>query len=78
MSSGNGVKSTGASRSRSDSRIAVGCGNTTFEDGKPVPFDSEPESAYRVCMQKTCTQLYQAKLWKCPALAYFNATRSKV
>jgi hypothetical protein len=24
-----------------------------FENGKPVPFRSEPAAAYRVCMQKT-------------------------
>jgi organic radical activating enzyme len=48
------------------------------EDGKPVPFDSEPESAYRICMQKNCTQLYQAKLWKCPALAYHAQLEAKL
>ncbi|GAA5509147.1 radical SAM protein [Novipirellula caenicola] len=41
------------------------------EDGKPMPFDSKPETAYRICMQKTCTQLFRERLWKCPALAYF-------
>ncbi|WP_442511658.1 radical SAM protein [Novipirellula sp. SH528] len=40
------------------------------EDGKPMPFNSKPESAYRICMQKTCTQLFRESLWKCPALAY--------
>ncbi|MFN3189139.1 MAG: radical SAM protein [Aureliella sp.] len=48
------------------------------EDGKPVPFQSEPESAYRICMQKTCTQLYQSKLWKCPAVAYFSQLEAKL
>ena len=42
-----------------------------IEDGKPMPFNSKPESAYRICMQKTCTQLFRKKLWKCPALAYW-------
>jgi hypothetical protein len=41
-------------------------------DGKPMPFSSDPEVAYRVCMQKTCTQLYRGRLWKCPAIAYFH------
>ncbi len=40
------------------------------EDGKPMPFDSKPDESYRVCMQKTCTQLFRNCLWKCPALAY--------
>ncbi|WP_436717381.1 radical SAM protein [Roseiconus lacunae] len=48
------------------------------KDGKPVPFDSKPEKAYRVCMQKTCTQLYQAKLWKCPALAHYAQLEAKL
>ena len=40
------------------------------EAGKPMPFDSKPSAAYRICMQKTCTQLFRNCLWKCPALAY--------
>jgi len=34
--------------------------------------------AYGVCMQKTCTQLYQSRLWKCPALAYFAMMERKL
>ncbi len=41
-----------------------------IEDSKPMPFNSKPEAAYRICIQKTCTQLFRQKLWKCPALAY--------
>lgn len=41
-------------------------------DGKPMPFTSDPEAAYRVCMQRSCPQLYQHRLWKCPAVAYFS------
>ena len=41
-------------------------------DGRPMPFESDPEAAYRVCTQKSCTQLYRGCLWKCPALAYFR------
>ena len=48
------------------------------ENGKPVPMDSEPAAAYGVCMQKTCTQLYQSRLWKCPALAYFAMMERKL
>lgn len=40
-------------------------------DGKPMPFESDPEAAYGVCMQRSCPQLYQRRLWKCPAVAYF-------
>ncbi len=37
------------------------------------------ESAdYRVCLQKTCTQLHRGMLWKCPALAYFAQLESKL
>ncbi|MEL6898209.1 MAG: radical SAM protein [Planctomycetota bacterium] len=48
------------------------------EDGKPIPFDSKPDAAYRVCMQKTCTQLIGGCLAKCPALAYFNLLEAKL
>jgi hypothetical protein len=27
-------------------------------DGKPMPFNSKPDAAYRVCMQRTCTHPY--------------------
>lgn len=47
-------------------------------DGKPMPFDSKPNAAFKVCMQKTCTQLYRGLLWKCPALAYFAKLESKL
>ena len=47
-------------------------------DGKPMPFDSKPNAAYRVCLQKTCTQLRLGMLWKCPALAYFAQLESKL
>lgn len=40
-------------------------------DGEPTPFNSEPDSTYRVCMQRTCTQLVNGCLAKCPALAYW-------
>ncbi|RCS49480.1 radical SAM protein [Bremerella cremea] len=40
-------------------------------NGKPMPFDSKPNDAFKVCMQKSCMQLYQQRLWKCPALAYW-------
>ena len=76
---GNGEKSIPVFRSRSASRIAVGCGNTTSKTVSRFPFDSKTEiAAYRVCMQKTCTQLYRSMLWKCPALAYFNQVEAKM
>jgi len=43
-----------------------------IENGKPMPFDSNPAAAFRICMQKTCTQLFKHRLWKCPALAYWS------
>jgi hypothetical protein len=46
-------------------------------DGKPMPFYSEPDAAYRVCMQRTCTQLFQSRLFKCPALAYWSQLETK-
>ncbi|MCA9194687.1 MAG: radical SAM protein [Planctomycetales bacterium] len=39
-------------------------------DGKPMPFCSDPKAAWKICLQRTCTQLNQSCLWKCPALAY--------
>jgi hypothetical protein len=48
-------------------------------DGKPMPFDSQPAAAFKVCMQKTCTQLGESGfLFKCPALAYFAKLESKL
>lgn len=47
-------------------------------DGKPVPFSSDPDVAYRVCLQKTCTQLYRGCLAKCPAVAYFPLIEQKL
>jgi hypothetical protein len=47
-------------------------------DGQPLPYQSEPAAAYHVCMQKTCTQLYQGQLWKCPALAYYSLFEKKL
>ena len=41
-----------------------------IENGKPIPFDSDPAAAFKICMQKTCTQLFRTCLFKCPALAY--------
>jgi organic radical activating enzyme len=48
------------------------------DDGKPIPYNSKAEEAYSVCMQKTCTQVYQQKLWKCPAIAYFQLLDKKM
>lgn len=47
-------------------------------NGKPMPFDTKPEAAFKVCMQKTCTQLHRGMLWKCPALAYFVQLEAKL
>ena len=40
-------------------------------DGKPLPFNSDHVAAHQVCMQRTCTQLVNGCLAKCPALAYW-------
>ena len=48
------------------------------ENGKPVPFKSKPDEAFKVCMQRTCTQLNHGMLWKCPALAYFAQLDAKL
>lgn len=42
------------------------------KDGVALPFNSAPKEAYRVCMQKHCTQIFKGALWKCPAVAYFD------
>ncbi|MFG0261673.1 MAG: radical SAM protein [Novipirellula sp. JB048] len=48
------------------------------EGGTPMPFNSKPARAYRVCLQRNCTQLNRKMLWKCPALAYFSQLESKL
>ena len=48
------------------------------DNGKPIPYSSKAEEAYSVCMQKTCTQIYKQKLWKCPAIAYFELLDKKM
>ena len=45
--------------------------------GKPMPFNSKPDAAYRVCMQRSCTQLVNGCLAKCPALAYWPQLETK-
>lgn len=47
-------------------------------DGKPMPFDSSPKAAWKICLQRSCTQLFQGHLWKCPALAYFATMERKL
>ncbi len=47
-------------------------------NGKPMPFDSQPAAAFKICMQRTCAQLFQSRLWKCPALAYLAQLESKL
>jgi len=47
-------------------------------DGKPMPFDSDPRSAWNICLQRSCTQLYKTFLWKCPALAYHGIMSRKL
>ena len=49
------------------------------DNGKPMPFDSKPDAAFKVCMQKTCAQLIAGGLLaKCPALAYFAQLEAKL
>lgn len=50
----------------------------TDSDGKPVPYDSLPRHSYKVCMQKLCTNLFDSKLWKCPAIAYWKKLEQKL
>jgi hypothetical protein len=47
-------------------------------DGKPMPFDSRPKAAWKICLQRSCTQLFKGHLWKCPALAYFATMERKL
>jgi hypothetical protein len=47
-------------------------------DGNPMPFDSDPRSAWNICLQRSCTQLYTSCLWKCPALAFHGIMSSKL
>jgi hypothetical protein len=46
-------------------------------EGKPTPFESRPIAAWKICLQRSCTQLFKGHLWKCPALAYFATMERK-
>lgn len=46
-------------------------------EGKPKPYNSNPKQAWMVCRQKTCRQIYQGHLWKCPAIAYFSTLENQ-
>ena len=73
--SGNGEKTIPASKSRFGNRIVAGCGSTTSRTANRCRSTPNLHAAYRICMQKTCTQLFRGMLWKCPALAYFGTAR---
>jgi hypothetical protein len=47
-------------------------------NGKPMPFTSQPQAAWNICLQRSCTQLFDKYLWKCPALAYFAMMERKL
>ena len=47
-------------------------------DCKPMPFESHPRAAWKICLQRSCTQLFKGHLWKCPALAYFATMEQKL
>lgn len=40
-------------------------------------FDSDPYEAWKVCSTKYCVQLFENKLWKCPAITYFKLVEKK-
>jgi len=44
----------------------------------PSPFASKPNAAYKICLQRHCTQLADSALWKCPALAHFGKFEAKL
>lgn len=48
------------------------------DDGKAYPIRSRPTYAWKACVQKYCHQIYQGKLWKCPAIAYFRNLEAKL
>lgn len=35
--------------------IETGMRQHQIENGKPMPFDSRPNAAFKICIQKTCT-----------------------
>jgi radical SAM family protein len=43
----------------------------TTSDGVAF-FASDPRAAWKACVGKYCTQLFDGKLWKCPPVAYFD------
>ena len=43
-----------------------------FQGSMQLFDDGDPESSWRNCPAKWCLQLYEGKLWKCPAIAYLE------
>ncbi len=39
--------------------------------------DGQPRRSWEVCMAKGCPQLFEAKIWKCPPLAYLRMQDAK-
>jgi len=50
-----------------------------YEGGQLSPYnDGDPQQSWRNCKARTCKQLHNGKLWKCPILAYLPMVKSKV
>jgi hypothetical protein len=48
------------------------------ENGALKPFqDDDPKQSWKICPAKTCLQLHEGKLWKCPILAYLPMLKQK-
>jgi organic radical activating enzyme len=48
------------------------------EGGELRPFaDGDPRKSWEVCRCRNCKQLFEAKLWKCPILAYLPMLHKK-
>ena len=43
-----------------------------MKDGKLHPHGSNPKEAWQRCVARTCLQLFEGKIWKCPAIAYLK------
>jgi hypothetical protein len=39
--------------------------------------DGRPRQSWEICPARHCKQLFEGKLWKCPALSYLNLQRGK-
>jgi hypothetical protein len=68
--SANGEPTILICKSTSANPIVAGVSSTAWWMASRCRSKAIPRAAWKICLQRTCTQLYKSCLWKCPALAY--------